>query len=76
MECGFTTARGLIGDARADGDESRLIFVVTGVPTAANPVSAFKQGLPEEPANRLYPIVGARCSQCGFLEFYAGPREA
>jgi hypothetical protein len=72
MERGFTTAAGLIGGDKIGARQAQLLFVVPGTPTSPNPVRAFKQGLSDEPSTSSYPIVGARCSRCGFLEFYAG----
>jgi hypothetical protein len=74
MERGFTTAFGLFGGDKSEAQEGQLLFIVAGTPTSRAPVKAFRQGLSDEPANRGYRIVGARCSECGFLEFY-GDRE-
>jgi hypothetical protein len=70
MEPGFTTAAGLLFGDKSHTHVAQLVFVVTGTPTVRNPVKAFKQGLSDEPADRRFRIVGARCSHCGFLEFY------
>lgn len=54
----------------------RMAFVIPGTPTSPNPLKAFKQGLNRELEDRLYPlpeIQGYRCSECGYLEFYAAP---
>jgi hypothetical protein len=50
---------------------SQVTFVVTGNPTSLNPIKAFKQGAADEPADRRFLLAGARCSGCGFVEFYA-----
>ena len=55
MEAGIATAFGLLGDPRKD--EPRLQFVVPGVPTSLNPITAFKQGLNDEPANRGFKLI-------------------
>ena len=47
-------------------------FLVPGTPTPVSPIKAFQQGLRGEgEPNRLYEISGMRCSECGYLEFYA-----
>ena len=71
MENGFTTAEGLIGGKKLRGQKSQLEFVVSGTPTARNPLEAFRQGTLQEPGDDSYQITGVRCSQCGFIEFYA-----
>lgn len=68
---GTTTARGLWDDRVMPRDEPSLLFIVPGTPTSPNPIKAFAQGLADEPADRALPIVGLRCSNCGFLELYA-----
>jgi hypothetical protein len=50
---------------------SAFAFVRPGVPTSANPVKAFAQGLGEEPADQLFPIAAFRCVRCGRVELYA-----
>ena len=70
MEEGFTTATGLLGGGKLEGEKAQLVFVVVGVPTSLNPISAFKQGASDEAANRPFRVSGVRCSQCGFLELY------
>jgi len=62
---------GLVGGAVIDHREPRMLFVVPGRQTSLNPVTAFQQGLAQEPATRVYGISGFRCSQCGALELYA-----
>jgi predicted nucleic-acid-binding Zn-ribbon protein len=71
VERGFTTALGLIGGDKTEGLVSQLLFVVPGARVASNPIRAFKQGLADEPSNRSYRLNGLRCSNCGFVEFYA-----
>jgi hypothetical protein len=46
-------------------------FVRPGVPTSANPVEAFSQGLRAEPEDRLLPVQAFRCTKCGRIELYA-----
>jgi len=71
LEAGFATADGLIGGNGVEGETPKLLFIVLGKATSANPITAFKQGLSDEPANRSYGIRGFRCSQCGAVELYA-----
>jgi hypothetical protein len=71
MEVGFATAQGLIGGGTASAQQPRLLFVVAGSATSANPVEAFKQGLSGAEENRPYRVSGVRCTRCGFLELYA-----
>ncbi len=72
LEAGFTTAVGLIGGDKAGAREPQLVFVVPGTRSSANPIKAFQQGLADEPTNRVYGIIGSRCSGCGALDLYAG----
>lgn len=69
-ETGVTLTPGtaLLGPAPPGG----LVFVRPGVPTAGNPVSAFLQGLREEPATEPLAIAAYRCVGCGRVELYAG----
>lgn len=76
MEKGLTSAVGLIGGSTTKDGEPQLVFVVAGTPTARNPIKAFRQGLLDEEPDREYCIVGARCSVCGFLEFYGESRHS
>jgi hypothetical protein len=46
-------------------------FIRPGVPTSANPVRAFLQGLREEPGDRLMPLEVFRCTRCGWVELFA-----
>jgi hypothetical protein len=46
-------------------------FVRPGVPTSANPVKAFMQGLHEEPEDKPLTLEAFRCVGCGRVEFYA-----
>ena len=50
------------------------------IPTAGDPIKAFKQGLSDEPTDkptdRRYRIVGVRCPDCEFLEFYGDGERA
>jgi hypothetical protein len=71
LEAGFATALGLTGGSSLDGGRPHLQFVVLGGPTSANLLTAFKQGLAGEAANRTYEIRGFRCSGCGALDLYA-----
>jgi ribosomal protein S14 len=50
---------------------TEFAFVRPGVPTSANPVSAFLQGLREEPSDQALPLTAYRCTRCGRVEFYA-----
>jgi hypothetical protein len=53
------------------GPAGGLVFVRPGVPTSTNPVSAFLQGLREEPGEQLLPITAYRCAGCSRVELYA-----
>jgi hypothetical protein len=46
-------------------------FVRRGVPTSANPVKAFIQGLHEEPDDQPLTLEAFRCVGCGRVELYA-----
>jgi len=46
-------------------------FLVPGAPISPNIIKAFKQGLADEPSDKLFRIKGLRCQKCGFLELYA-----
>jgi hypothetical protein len=70
MERGYTTAQGLFGQETVSRHKSRLMFLVSQVATSLNPIKAFQQGMSGAPKQREYHIVGARCSNCGFLEFF------
>ena len=71
---GVATALGLIGGAATPKDQPRVVFVVPGTATSANPVKAMTQGLADEPAAHGYLVRGRRCTRCGFVEFYATER--
>ena len=71
---GVATAAGLVGGAIAAKDQPRVVFVVPGTPTSANPIKAVAQGLADEPAAHGYLVRGRRCTRCGFVEFYATER--
>ena len=71
---GIATAHGLAGGSVAAKDVPRLVFVVPGTPTSANPVKALGQGLSGESSDHAYLIRGRRCTRCGLLEFYASDR--
>lgn len=49
----------------------RLVFVVVGEPTAANPLAAFKQCVQEIPGNEAYLLRGRQCADCGLVELEA-----
>ena len=51
-----------------------LAFARPGVPTAPGVLTAFLQGLREEPGDELLPIVALRRTGCGRVELYAPPR--
>jgi len=73
MEAGYTTAiLGNYAPPPYDDSQVRLVFVVPGERTAANPVAAFKQGLREAAANDTYVLKGYRCPACGRVELVAG----
>ena len=71
MEAGVATAAGLLFGAVTPKSEPRLQFVVPGTQTSMNPITAVRQGLTDEPSDRVFWIKGNRCSECGFLELYA-----
>ena len=71
MEAGAATALGLVGGATRPAAEPRLVFVVPGTPTSANPVTAFRQGMASEPGERAYLLRGYRCPRCGMVELAA-----
>jgi hypothetical protein len=81
LESGFVQARNtnvLAPEAALVKQEPFMVvaafaFVRPGVPTSMNPVSAFLQGMREEPADQLLPITAFRCTGCGRVELYAGP---
>jgi hypothetical protein len=79
-KCGGAMERGIVrysGSPLMEGN-LRLEFVILGSRTSANPLKAFKQGLTDEPADRVYDfakLVGDRCPACGYLELYAKPGE-
>jgi hypothetical protein len=54
---------------------SSFTFVRPGTPTSANPVTAFLQGLREEPGERLLPLEAFRCTECGRVEMFAAEAE-
>jgi hypothetical protein len=71
MQAGYTTARLWATADPSPSDEPKLVFVVPGEPTAANPIQAFKQGLKGVQANQVYLIRGYRCPACGTVELIA-----
>jgi len=50
---------------------SAFTFVRPGMPTSANPGTAFLQGLREEPEEKLLPLEAFRCTGCGRVEIFA-----
>jgi hypothetical protein len=70
MQAGYTTARGLWGGDNPLG-VPKLVFVVPGEQTLANPIKAVKQGLDEAPTNVAYLLRGYRCPSCGIVELIA-----
>jgi hypothetical protein len=75
LEVGSIRATGL---AAGPGNEESfatggVAFVRPGVPTAPGMLSAFLQGLREEPGDELLPLVALRCTGCGRVELYADP---
>ena len=71
LQAGVTSAIGLVGEVVRDSPHAGLMFVVPGQRTSANPITAFQQGLADEPSDRFYQVKGFRCSNCGALDFYA-----
>jgi len=71
MEVGFATALGLLSGTPW---EPLLLFVVSGAPTATNPLTAFKQGIQDVPQNEAYLLRGRRCAACGVVELVATER--
>jgi hypothetical protein len=54
LEPGFATAHGLTGGSGAAAKEPRLLFVVVGNPTSANPITALsKAWLMSHPTGRM-----------------------
>lgn len=51
-------------------------FIRPNVPTSANPVRAFFQGLHEEPGEQRLPLAAFRCTGCGRLELFAPDEES
>ena len=76
LHAGVTSAIGLVGEAERESPHSGLIFVVSGHPTSANPITAFQQGLAGEPSDRFYRVRGFRCSNCGALDLYADEEQS
>jgi len=78
LEAGAIRARNtntLMPDSAVGKQELFMIvaafaFVRPGVPTSANPVKAFLQGLREEPGEQALPLVAYRCTGCGRVELY------
>lgn len=54
--------------------EPRLAFVVPGEPTAANPMTAFKQGIEDVKRSEAFLLCGMRCAECGAVELFATER--
>jgi hypothetical protein len=50
---------------------SEVLFVRPGTHTSRNPISAFRQGMAEEPSDETFPVTAWRCPQCGLLELCA-----
>lgn len=70
MKNGYLTASGFIGGAVGSADK-RLVFVVPGEETSANPLRAFEQGLHNAQTNETYILRGYRCPNCGTVELRA-----
>jgi hypothetical protein len=70
MEDGYATALGLIEGNPPPGGP-KLVFVVPGERTSANPIKAFQQGLQGDLANQAYLLRGKRCPACGLVELVA-----
>ena len=54
----------------------RLEFVIPGTKTSMNPLSAFGQGLSDEPSDEIHDFsepTGRLCSNRGFLDLYMNP---
>ena len=71
---GVASAQGLVGGAVAPAAQPRLVFVVPGTATSANPAKAFAQGMADERPDHAYLIRGSRCTRCGYVELYATDR--
>jgi hypothetical protein len=50
---------------------SDVRFIIPGVPTSANPVTAFRQGMHGEREDVVLPVTAWRCVECGLLVLYA-----
>ena len=67
-EDGFCTASDFVGTPPS---EARLVIVVPGEATSANPLRAFRQGLDDAKQNEAYVLRGRRCTNCGAVELFA-----
>ena len=65
MMLGYATASGVLVT------NVKLVFVVPGERTSANPIKALKQGLQTAPASEAYLLHGHRCPKCGRVELIA-----
>ena len=54
--------------------EAKVVFVAPGIKTSLNPITAFKQGLGDEPSDKEFAIEAFRCEQCGRIEFYCADK--
>lgn len=70
LEEGYSSVGNLRSDARISGRAPTMTFIIPGAPTSANPLKAFAQGLSGESIDRVYPIRGTRCRDCGRLELF------
>jgi hypothetical protein len=74
--CGATLETGLLIAQNRNPLEpfatvNELTFVRPGAPTSPNPVSAFLQGMREEPSKQTLAVSAFRCTGCGRIELYA-----
>lgn len=50
--------------------EAKVVFVAPGIKTNLNPITAFKQGLEDQPADKEHSIKAFCSEQCGRIEFF------
>lgn len=70
MEEGKLTLSFPFGKRPGGMHEAKAVFVAPGIKTSLNPLTAFKQGLEDQPRDQERPIRAFRCDQCGRIEFY------
>lgn len=72
--CGGVTVRGRMRTVVAGMAGGQVEFVIPGTRTSWNPVTAFRQGLAQEPADEVFSLGamgGFLCRSCGHLDLYA-----